>query len=222
MSLTYTQLKTLLQDYLQQYDTTLTADIGYIVKQAEDYIHKAILLPNFRKAQDSTLTGSNRFLAAPSDFIAPLALVITEGGLYTPLLPKEVSAVYEMYPNTTLTGQPKYYALWSDSVILIAPTPDQNYSVEFEYFYKPTSLVDTADPGTTWLSQNAEHALFYACLREALQFQKAEADLFLAVNQELQRAMNDLRKIGEGMNETDAWKGNELKVPLNTTTRKVQ
>ena len=68
---------------------------------------------------------------------------------------RDVIFIREAYPNTTTQGIPKNYALYDDNSFIVGPVPDQNYSVELHYFYRPTSITAGAGSGTTWLSTNA-------------------------------------------------------------------
>ena len=54
MSWTYTTLKSAIQDYTENTESTFVADLAIIIQQAEDRIVKSVELPNFRK----NVTGS--------------------------------------------------------------------------------------------------------------------------------------------------------------------
>ena len=41
------------------------------------------------------------------------------------------------------TGQPKYYANWDDSTIVVAPTPDIAYGVQLNYIVTPPHFNST-------------------------------------------------------------------------------
>ena len=47
--MTYSELKSLIQDYLQNTEATFVADLPTIIKQAETRILKTVKLPVFRK-----------------------------------------------------------------------------------------------------------------------------------------------------------------------------
>ena len=49
MSWTYTTLKSAIQDYTQNTESTFVADLGTIITQAEDRIIKTVQLPSFRQ-----------------------------------------------------------------------------------------------------------------------------------------------------------------------------
>ena len=79
----YTQLKQLIQDYTQNYETTFVADIPTFVEQAEQRIFNSIQFPSLRKNVVGSITPYNQYLALPSDFLAPYSLAIYENASTT-------------------------------------------------------------------------------------------------------------------------------------------
>jgi hypothetical protein len=79
----YTQLKQLIQDYTQNYETTFVADIPTFVEQAEQRIYNSVQFPSLRKNVTGTITQYNQYLAAPADFLAPYSLAIYENAITT-------------------------------------------------------------------------------------------------------------------------------------------
>ena len=78
MSWTYTTLKSAIQDYTQNTESTFVADLGTIIQQAEDRIIKSVELPNFRKNVTGTLTSSNAYLSTPTDYLYPYSLAVLD------------------------------------------------------------------------------------------------------------------------------------------------
>jgi len=72
----YTQLKQLIQDYTQNYETTFVNDIPTFVEQAEQRIYNSVQFPSLRKNVQGTITPYNQYLSSPSDFLAPYSLAI--------------------------------------------------------------------------------------------------------------------------------------------------
>jgi len=72
----YTQLKQLIQDYTQNYETTFVADIPTFVEQAEQRIYNSVQFPSLRKNVTGSITQYNQYLSTPSDFLAPYSLAI--------------------------------------------------------------------------------------------------------------------------------------------------
>jgi len=72
----YTQLKQLIQDYTQNYETTFVADIPTFVEQAEQRICNSVQFPSLRKNVTGTLSANNAYLSCPSDFLSTYSLAI--------------------------------------------------------------------------------------------------------------------------------------------------
>ena len=211
MAFTYTTLKSTIYDYLQQYDTAFQAQIDTTIRQAEDRILKATNLPVFKANATSTCTAGARFLSAPTDMLSAFALTVIDGeGNYLPLIFRESSLIYEMWGGTA-TGIPRYYSLYNNSTFLLGPAPDSGYQVEFQYFYKPPSIVDA---GTSWLGTNAENCLLYSCLVEAYTYMKGDPEVFKSYSNTYMDALKELQRLGEGLNERDSYTDNDPKVPV--------
>ena len=120
------------------------------------------------------------------------------------LLYKQVTFLQDYTPNPTTTGTPEYYADWDDEAFLLAPTPDDSYTMELHYFYRPASIT-TVSSGTTWLGDNAELALLYGALVEAYTFMKGEAELLSLYNNRFLEAIQWLKILGEGKQTRDEY-----------------
>ena len=210
--MTYSELKSLIQNYLQNTETQFVSDLPSIIKQAEERILKTIQLPVFRKNVSGTLTSGNEYLATPTDFLDNFSLSFTSSGSQTFLLFKDVNFIREAYPNSSTTGTPKHYALFDDGSFIIGPTPDSSYAVELHYFYRPASITAGADSGTTWLSENAENALLYGSLLEAYIYMKGEPDLVSVYQQRFAQALDRLKNLGEGDNTVDNYRDDVVRV----------
>ena len=81
--MTYGELKNLIQNYLQNSETSFTTYLPDIIKQAEDRILENVQLPVFRKNQVGSLSSSNQYLGIPTDFLAPYSLSFTNSSNQT-------------------------------------------------------------------------------------------------------------------------------------------
>ena len=206
MSFTYDELKTAIQDYTQNSETSFVNNLPVFIRVAEERILKNVQLTLFRKNATATTTASNQYLAAPSDFLAPFSLSFTTGGDKTFLDYKDVNFVQTYNPDPTDTGAPKYYAFFDDANFLLGPTPDAAYDVELHYFYRPTSLTAGAGSGTTWLSENAEIALLYGSLIEAYTYMKGEPDMMQEYEKRFAESVIAMKNFGEAKEVTDAYR----------------
>jgi len=203
----YSELNQAIQDYTENDETTFVSQIPTFVRQAEERINRAVQIPDLRKNVTANTTASNRFLAQPSDFLSVFSLSVVDGnGDYEFLLSKDVNFIREAYPSQSTEGKPQYYGIFDDGNFILAPTPDDNYTVQLHYYYDPASIVST---GTSWLGDNAETALLYGSLIEAYTFMKGEADLINLYTARYNEAIAQLFNLGEGRNRMDSYRDGE-------------
>tara|TARA_R100000781_G_scaffold6053_2_gene6457 strand:+ start:521 stop:1168 length:648 start_codon:yes stop_codon:yes gene_type:complete len=203
MSFTFATLKTAIQDYTDNSETTFVNNLSLFIKEAEERILKNVQLSLFRKNSTGTASSSNKYLAMPSDFLAPFSLSVLSSSAHEFLEFKDVNFIQTFTPNPATTGTPRYYAIFDVSNFILAPTPDAAYTAELHYYYRPASLTAGSDSGTTWLSENAPNALLYGCLVEAYTFMKGDPDLLNTYNQRFSEAILSLKNFGEAKEVTD-------------------
>ena len=78
MSCTFATLKTAIQDYTDNTETTFVSHLSDFIKTAEERIFKSIDLEFFRKNSTVSMTSGNQFLAVPPDFLSVLSMRITK------------------------------------------------------------------------------------------------------------------------------------------------
>ena len=212
MSWTFTTLKSAIQDYTQNTETSFVSNLPTFIVQAEDRIIKSVELPNFRKNVTGTFTASNQYLATPSDYLYPYSLAVLDSDSnYSYLLNTDVSFMREAYPLASTTGTPKHYAQFDDNTFIVGPTPNSNFTTELHYFYVPQSITVASD-GTTWLGTNAPEVLLYASLLEAYTFMKGEPDLMMNYEKRFQEALQRLTLESDGYNRKDAYRDGQRKI----------
>jgi len=215
MALTYNQLVTATQDYLENYETTFVARIPTFIRQAEQRIINAVQHPEFRKSSTGALVSGSRYFTLPTDFLAPFEFaVLAVDGSYNQLLQKDVSWIREAYPIPATTGMPAYYALFSQTQFILSLTPDSAYTTELHYFAYPQSLVDAGTTNTTWLSTNFDSALLYGTLVEGYTFMKGEADMLAVYDKQFKEALGLFAELGERKARRDAYRSGERKHPV--------
>ncbi|HCT54812.1 MAG TPA: hypothetical protein DF712_20400 [Balneola sp.] len=210
MAYTFTTLKTAIQDFCENTETTFVNNLSRFILNAEERILKEVELDDFRRNVSGTATQSSKYLTKPDDFLAPFSLSVVNNSENEFLLYKHVTFLQDFTPNPATTGTPQYYADWDSTTFLLAPTPDANYTVELHYFYRPTSITTSAD-GTSWLGTNAELALLYGSLVEAYTFMKGEAELLNLYNQRYIEALQTLKNLGEGKNTSDQYRYDNIR-----------
>ena len=111
MSLTFTTLKSAIQDYTQNTETSFVSNLSTFIIQAEDRIIKSVELPNFRKNVTANLTANSEYLKTPTDYLYPYSLaVIDTNNKYSYLLNTDVSFIREAYPTIATTGTPRCHS----------------------------------------------------------------------------------------------------------------
>ena len=211
MSFTYGQLKQAIQDYSEYDETTFVNNIPLFIRQAEERILKQVQLSLFRTNAEANATSGGQYLAVPADFLAPYSLSFRgSDGDRTFLEFKDVSFLQQYTPDSSTTGEPKYYAQFDVGHFLLAPTPDDTYTMELHYLYRPNSITTLSDDGTTWLSINAEMALLYGSLLEAYIFLKGEPDILATYEKRLQESIVGIKLLGEAKETTDQYRTGQV------------
>jgi hypothetical protein len=211
MSFTFATLKSAIQDYTQNDETNFVSNLSNFIRLAEEKIFKSVQLSYFKKNASGAMTSGNRFLACPSDFIAPYSLSITSSSNIEFLLFKDLDFIQTYNPNASTTGIPKYYAQFDVDNFILAPTPNAALTTTLSYFYRPASLTAGADSGTTWISENAEIALLYGSLVEAYTYMKGEQDILSLYNAKLNEALIGVKKLGESTEVSDTYRAGQIR-----------
>jgi len=219
LTMNYAQLVTAIEEYTETSEATFVSQIPNFVQLAEERIYNTVDLPSLRRNVTGTLTINNKYLSTPGDFLSVYSLaVINAAGEYEYLLNKDVNFIRQAYPQPTDTGIPKYYAIFgptssslTELTIILGPTPDAAYSVEFHYFYYPESIVTAS---TSWIGDNFESALLYGALREAVIFQKGEQDMVAYYEKMYMESLGLLKNLGDGKLRRDAYRSGQLRLPV--------
>ena len=191
MSYTYAELKTAIQDYTENTETSFVTNLPTFIKNAEQRIFKLVDL-FFRKNATSSLSQNDPYLSVPTDYLASFSVSITNSSSKEFLLQKDVNFIQEYNPNPATTGVPKYYAYFDVNNFIVSPTPNANFAVELHYYYKPDSLTAGSDSGTTWLSKNASNAMLYGSLVEAYTYMKGEQDMMTMYEKQFTEALSQV------------------------------
>lgn len=207
MSFTYGQLKTAVQDYTENDETSFVTNIPTFIRMSEERILKNVQLSLFRKNATTNFISGKKYLPCPPDFLAPFSMAfIKTNGDKEFMEFKDVSFLQTYTPNGTTTGEPRYYAVFDVDNFIVAPAPNSAYASELHYYYRPQSLTALTDSGTTWLSENAEMALLYGTLIEAYIYMKGEQDVLGMYAGRFQEAITGVKMLGEAKETTDQYR----------------
>tara|TARA_A100001201_G_scaffold55541_2_gene53960 strand:+ start:964 stop:1608 length:645 start_codon:yes stop_codon:yes gene_type:complete len=205
MTYSLTTLKTAIKDYVENDETTFVNNLDNFIKNTEERILKFVDLDYFRKNVTASLSSGNKFLALPSDYLASLSLSIVSSGSNVFLEQKDVNFLQEFAPDPTVTGQPRYYGIFDVDNIILAPTPNQAYTAELHYYYRPQSITATSS-GTSWFGDNAPDVLLYGSLVEAYTFMKGEPTVIQLYEKRFTESLARLKVYAEAVENTDAYR----------------
>ena len=193
--MTYDELKQKIIDYTEVSSNVFTDTIlnGFI-NDAEFRILREVDSDNNRRYVSANLIASTRFIDTPADLLIIRSAQIVDSELASGdtnqnrdfLQFRDTSFMSEFNPTAT-TGVPKYYSNWDETRIVVAPTPDQTYTIQLNYILKPTGLSSTNT--TTYLSTEFPNGLLYACLVEAYGFLKGPVDMLQLYDKKYQEAV---------------------------------
>ena len=214
MTMTYVELKTAVEEWSEYSESTFVSNIPLFIRLAEERILKNVQLSVFRKNATASTVASDQYLACPTDFLAPFSLSLegSSGGKFF-LEFKDPSFIQLYNPDSAVTGQPAYYAQYDVDNFILAATPDDTYTAELHYMYRPASLTAGVDSGTTWLSENAEVALLYGALLEGAMFMKGEPDVIQNYTQRFADAVGGLKMMGEAKEVADEFRTGKVRRP---------
>lgn len=215
--MTYTELVQFVADICE--NTFPTDDMNMFIKQAEQKIYNTVQLASLRKNVTGLTTANNKYLSAPNDFLSAYSIaVVHTDGEYHYLLNKDVNFIREAYPKATDTGFPEHYAIFGPNsalpdelTFILGPTPDAQYEVEMHYYYYPESIVTA---GQTWLGDNFDSALLNGTLVEAIRYMKGEADMVALYQNMYDRAMIQLKQLGDGKQRQDMYRDGQIRVQV--------
>ena len=112
MSFTFATLKTAIQDYSENTETTFTNNLSNFIKIAEERILKNVQLSIFRKNATAAFTSSSEFLACPTDFLTPFSLSFTDASSNKVFLDyKDVNAEIVSLPRADVPATPVAFTL---------------------------------------------------------------------------------------------------------------
>jgi hypothetical protein len=219
----YSELTAAIEAYTENTETNFVAEIPVFVKQAEQRIYNSVQFPSIRKNVTGVMASGNKYMACPTDFLAPYSMALITNvtgsnlntGTYEYLLNKDVNFIRQAYPTPNDTGAPKYYALFgpqstnaAELSFIVGPTPNSNYDVELHYYYYPESIVTA---GTTWLGDNFDTVLLYGSLVEAYTYMKGEADMMALYDTKYKEALALAKRLGDGMERQDAYRSGQYR-----------
>ena len=98
--MTYTELVAQIQSYTENEYSTV--DVNTFITQAENRIFNGVNLPDLRANFTGTITGGNKYLDLPDDWLATYSLAVIDNTTneYSYLINKDVNFIRQSFPDT--------------------------------------------------------------------------------------------------------------------------
>ena len=225
----YYGLKTAIQDYCQNAESTFVAHINDFIIAAEDKIFAAVELPSLWKSTTLVdLSVGVAEYAVGQGVVDIFSVRIAENATpstadYGPvryLIQKDYDFLLEAYPGSSsaaTTGVPKYYAISSASVnsgeadltIRLGPAPDGTYPMTTTYYGKTStdSITSGSVSGnTTWLSVTFPDTLLYGALVQAYTYMKGEPELIQLYEKQFTEGVALLKNLADTRQDSDSYR----------------
>ena len=179
--MTYAELIQKIRDYTEVSANVLTDSIlNGMIENVEFRILRDVDSDNNRRYATANVLANTRFIDTPTNaLVIRSAQIVDSDGTAADnnrefLQFRDTSFMSEFNP-TGATGVPKYYSMWDEDTIVMAPTPNATYTIQLNYILKDPGL--SATNTTTYLSTYFPNGLLYACLAEAYGFLKGPVDM---------------------------------------------
>jgi len=183
----YSELLDNVRNYTEVDSNVLSNSIiNVFITNVENKVDRAIDSDSQRRYATTTCTANNAFLdvsGPEGGFRFARALQLIKSNDERVWLQQVDTTFIDEYAversttDTNYTGQPKYWANWDATNLILAPTPDQVYTIEMWYNETPERISNTNT--TTFLSNNAPEVLLYGTIAEAYSFLKNPQDMQL-------------------------------------------
>jgi hypothetical protein len=183
VTLTYDSLLTQLQSYIER--GTITDPIVYdmlpaLINNAERRIAREVKVSGLINVVTFAFTPGIGVVAKPDRWRQTVSINVGNATTGTikrlPIYPRSYEYVRRYWPQDNLTQTntpPQFYADYGFSNWLFAPTPDQAYPCEINYYQQPV-LLDASNQ-QNWFTEYQPDMLLYAALIECAPFLKADA-----------------------------------------------
>ena len=175
MAITHANFLTQVRNYTEV-DSNVLSDtlLDQFIRNVELDIAGKVDYDDLRKYAVTSTIASQRYLSMPSDLIYLRSVQITNSGARDFLEKRDTSFISEFNPSET-TGAPKYYANWDDQNIVLAPTPDQAYTIQINYIIDPPHFTSS---NNTVLSTYQDAMLLHGVLSECFSYLKGPMDMY--------------------------------------------
>jgi len=222
--MTYAELVQKIRDYTEVGSEVLTTTIvdGFI-RDAELKIFRETDADYAREYATSTFTANNKFVALPNAsgssgantsrraLVVRSVVVTNSSSIQVSLEPRDDTFITE-FNSAGTTGFPKYYSMFRENSIQVAPTPNSAFVVALDYIYTPDGLSVTNTE--TYVSLNAQELLLYACLVEAFAYLKGPIDMYKLYQDKYNTALQGFALEQTGRRRRDEFQDGTLRIKV--------
>ena len=176
IKMNFTQLKTNIQNFIEDDSTELDTSIPEIIKQAESMIFARLPnLPCYRQTSTGNFSIGTATINVANARMVRQVQITTSSSNVVYLKHRTDSYIKDFRPNVTTQGQPEFYATkkatTSGIQVLVSPVPSATLAYEIDFIGLETGLSDSN--ANSWIGDNAEQVLLSAALYETSTFLKA-------------------------------------------------
>jgi hypothetical protein len=224
--MTYTELLQQIRNYTEVDSSILTNSIcDTFIKNSEYRIFRETDADYSREYATSTFNSGKKYLQLPDDntdegstsirraLIVRSVVATNSSSLQISLEPRDDTFITE-YNSGGSTGFPKYYSMFRENAIQVAPVPDAAYAVTLDYVYTPDNLSSTNT--TTYISENAPELLLYACLVEAFAYLKGPMDMYKLYQDKYNTSLQGFALEQTGRRRRDEFQDGVLRIKINS------
>lgn len=171
MALTYNTLVSAIGAATENDGSEFSAEVGNFIDRTEQRLSRDLDSWGLTFFAQTTLTPSDPFLSKPTGTLVIKSLqVVRDSGARIFLRQRTDEYLTRYWPDRASVEEPKYYADFGPSQLIIAPTPASALVAEMSYVARPTAL--SAAHQSNYFSDYAHEALYYGCMYEACMFMK--------------------------------------------------
>ena len=168
---TYATLLQAVIDNTEDDSVEFAAYLPTALDLAEERLFKELELQDLETKATGALVTNTATLVKPLGYKYANYFKITSASLDIILEKKREDYLIDYWPNSTVTGVPKYYADLSATLFRLAPTPSSTLTYEIKYTKQPDKL--SVANTTNYYTEQCKDVLFGACMLEMCLFMKA-------------------------------------------------
>jgi len=220
----YGELQTQIRNYTEVDSNGLSdSTLAVIVQNAENRIYREINIDAYKLYASAVTVVGNTTISVPTGLrnIRYVELIDSSGNISN-LIQKDSSWLAEYNPSPSSTSsyaEPKYWANWNGITWFVAPTPDNNYTINIAYYQQPASITSSTT-STSYVSVYAQDLLLYASLSEAYKYLKGTPDMIQVYEQSYQQARESFGVEQTGRRRRDEYLDGEPRVQIDAPNPK--